>query len=426
MISETVNEIHGLDWESNWRIENGQDSYVVPFATIRPVNIVFHGEEKFDYAQYGIHLGQEDNLTFLGPSTQIITGQFIDCRRNSPTLHKRVTAQWNPTSQRFLRIPPGVAHAFDSLENIFTINAYKQYLPDPNVWLAGQTAWNAGSDVVNFEMDVTDDLLPIVEPNQNEASDVFYQLIAENQRNTLPDLNHEYPTTNDVALDDGTEVRLMFKKISSASSSIPEWEPIAGIDGAGWVRHLLIPSGDKSGYVPLLDARPLYIVDHGEVQYSHDAYGIHLGQRDCLTFLGPASQLVNLTMTDCRNNSPTFHNTVSLQFTPNALRYLIIPNGVAHRFERLENVFTVNRPVLFVDNEGSYEPGNDVIDWPIDRQPFPKLEINTIPARQEFYINQMLAQKELQLAPPMHATPMVLLTKDRQGSPIRVALRKMT
>ena len=81
--------IDGLRWEANWRASNGGTSYVIPFPTMRPFNIVFHGDRKFDYGHYGIHLGQEDNLTFLGSSDALIVGYFIDCRRGSPTFRKK-------------------------------------------------------------------------------------------------------------------------------------------------------------------------------------------------------------------------------------------------------------------------------------------------------------------------------------------------
>ena len=108
--------ILGLRWEENKRIDNGTDSFVVPFPSTRPVNLVFHGEEPFEYGHYGIHLGQEDQLTFLGNSDQEITAYFIDCRDSSSTLHQRFVTQLTPNSGRRLCIPPGVAHAFDGLE----------------------------------------------------------------------------------------------------------------------------------------------------------------------------------------------------------------------------------------------------------------------------------------------------------------------
>jgi dTDP-4-dehydrorhamnose 3,5-epimerase-like enzyme len=416
--------ILGLEWRHNWHINNGQDSFVIPFASLRPINLVFHGEEEFNYGHYGIHLGQADFLTFLGSKDHVITGYFIDCRRGSPTLHQKVKMQWHPTSDLSLYIPNGVAHAFDGLEKIFTLNNYRLFLPDPERWASGDTEWNIESDVINLPMGILDKDLPTLDANEHEASEVFYQLIAERQRTSISKLEHEYPFTEDVTLENGKTVRLMLHKQRSSNDLIPEWEPIEGIKGAGWSRHLVVWSSDHSGFVPLLDPAPFYVVDHGENAYSHDAYGIHLGQEDRLTFLGSESHMIRLTMIDCRQNSETLHNKVCVEFSPSSLRYLVIPNGVAHRFEGLEKVFTVNRPKIFVTNEDDYEPSNDVIDWSVERQDFPKLEIHEIPASPSFYMKQVYAQSKLMELPPEYATPMVFLTQDSEGNAVKVALRK--
>jgi dTDP-4-dehydrorhamnose 3,5-epimerase-like enzyme len=423
---ETDLEILGLKWQSNWHINNGQDSFVVPFASLRPVNLVFHGEEKFNYGHYGIHLGQADCLTFLGSTKHVITGYFIDCRHNSPTLHKRLKIQWHPSSGLSLYIPNGVAHAFDGLEKIFTLNNYHLFLPDPTQWVNGNTEWNIESDVINLPMNISDEDLPTLHANENEASDIFYQLIAERQKASILQLKHEYPFTEDVTLENGKTVRLLLHKQRIHTELTPEWATIEEIEGVGWSRHLVVWSGDHSGFVPLLDAAPFYIVDHGENAYSHDAFGIHLGQEDRLTFLGSKSHKIRLTMVDCRQGSKTLHNKVCIEFSPSSLRYLVIPNGVAHRFEGLEKVFTINRPKVFVTNEDDYEPSNDVIDWSVDRQDFPQLKIHTNPASPTFYAKQVYAQNKLMELPPEYATPMVFLTQDSEGNSVRVALRKTT
>lgn len=423
-MNSQIATINGLRWEENWRIENGQDSYVIPFPTLNPANIVFHGEEKFDYGHYGIHLGQEDRLTFLGAANQVITAYFIDCRRGSPTLHQRIKLEFHPNSGRTLCIPPGVAHAFDGLETVFTINNYRLFLPDPEEWAAGNTDWNLENDVINIPMDITDADLPILRPNEHEASELFYQIIASHQRATIPEIQYVYPFTEDVTLDNGQSVRLLFRQKQKQSLAIPEWKAIEGIDGVGWQKHLLLPSGEHSGFIPLLDARTFYVVDHGEIEYSHDAYGIHLGQEDRLSFLGPSNQQVQLTLVDCRQGSKTHHQKVTITFTPDPRRYLVIPPGVAHCFVGLEKVFTINRPKIFVTNEQEYQPGNDVIDWPLDRTDFPTLQVHETPASREFYHHQKLAQEELLATPVQHSTPLVLMTEDSTGNSVRVALRK--
>ncbi|WP_337239681.1 hypothetical protein [Proteus faecis] len=90
-LNKNIN-IAGLHWISRWRVNNGKkDSYVVPFATTYPINIIYHGKSKFKYGQYGIHLGQQDTLTFLGNKNKKILAKFIDCRKYSPTFKSVLT-----------------------------------------------------------------------------------------------------------------------------------------------------------------------------------------------------------------------------------------------------------------------------------------------------------------------------------------------
>jgi dTDP-4-dehydrorhamnose 3,5-epimerase-like enzyme len=422
--TQTIN-IAGLQWHPNWRIPNGEDSYVVPFPTLRPATLVFHGDEKFDYGHYGIHLGQADVLTFLGPSDQTITGYFIDCREGSETAGQRDFLTWTPDSGRALRIPPGVAHAFEGLEGVDTLNTYELFLPSPEAWLGDSTEWRADSDIINLPMDVADEDVPLFAPNVRRASDVWYQIVAAQQRKAIPLLEYEYPFTQDVTTDAGENVRVQLRKSrASATDRLPEWEPISSIDGLGWAAHPVLWSGAQSGFVPLLDALTLYAIDHGESGYTHDAYGIHLGQEDHLTFVGPTDHEVTVHFMDCRAGSPTLNNETSVVFTPNALRYLSIPPGVGHRFENIERVFTINRPKSYVPASGEYEPGNDVVDWPAEQRPGPALAVNGEPAELRFYQLQVAAQVNLQKSPASHDTPSIVMAETADGETVRVAFRK--
>lgn len=420
-----VEAIPDVRWVQNTRLDNGQDSYVIPFPHLTPANIVFHGERKFDYGHYGIHLGQADILTFLGPADQQITARFIDCRSDSPYARREVSITFEPSSARALYIPPGVAHAFDGLERVHTINSYQLFLPTPEDWVGGRTEWTIENDVINVPMDADSSTVPLHVPNSEPASDVFYQLVADRQRTTIPTLDHEYPFTEDVTTEDGRTARLMLKKrIDRSGQDSPQVESVGEIDGVRWERHLIVFSGPNSGFVPLLDSTPYYVVDHGHESYSHDAFGIHLGQEDRLTFLGPPDQEIVLRLVDCRVGSETRHLQSTVHFRPDPKRCLIIPNGVAHRFEGLERVYTLNRPRVFLAPDGTYDPSTDVVDWPADRTDFPLFEANTIPAEASYYRAQVEAQRAFLQAPPSHGTPMVLLTNDAEGNPVRVALRR--
>ncbi len=416
--------IQGLRWKENWRIENGNDSYVVPFPTLRPATLVFHGESMFSYGHYGIHLGQADVLTFLGPSTGTITGHFIDCREGSPTAGVREKHVWSPTSARALYIPPGVAHTFDGLEFVDTINTYELFLPDPAEWIHGNLDWQPDADIINLPLDVADKDLPFYRPNAHPASELWYDTVAAQQRSAIPKMSYEYPMTRDVRFADGTVSRVELRRPLPKNEK-PDWEPFPEVHGVGWVRHPVIPSGPESGFSALLDRHPLYFIDHGETGYTHDAYGIHLGQEDRLTFVGPKSQKVTIRLIDTRVDSPTYGADTQFTFVPDPERYLLLPPGVGHAFEHIERVYTINRPRTLLPASGAeYRPGNDVIDWPLSKRPIPELRPNTVPAGNEYYEARVAEQKKLRQLPVTHATPAVLVTKDAQGREIRVALRK--
>lgn len=423
VVSESFS-IEGLGWRENWRIENGNDSYVVPFPTLRPATLVFHGETEFSYGHYGIHLGQADVLTFMGPSSGTITGWFIDCREGSPTAGMREKHTWSPTSARALYIPPGVAHTFDGLEFVNTINSYELFLPDPDEWVHGSLDWQPDADIINIPLDIADEDIPLYKPNAHPASELWYDMVAAQQRAMIPKVAYEYPVTRDVKLADGTVRRVELRRPLPKEDK-KNWEPLADVFGVGWVRHPVIRSGAESGFSALLDRHPLYFIDHGETGYTHDAYGIHLGQEDRLTFAGPRDQEVTLHLIDTRVDSPTYGADVTYTFHPDPERYLLIPPGVGHAFEHLENVYTVNRPRTLLPEDGSeYQPGNDVIDWPVAQRPIPALRANTVPASREYYEARVADQKALRALPVTHSTPSVMMIKGKDGKEIRVALRK--
>jgi len=418
--------IQGLEWRDNWRIENGNDSYVVPFPTLRPASLVFHGESEFSYGHYGIHLGQADVLTFLGPSEgTAVTGYFIDCRLGSPTAGMRETRVWSPTSARALYIPAGVAHTFDGLERVNTINTYELFLPSPEAWVQGDLDWQPDADIINLPLDVADQDLPYFVPNSHPAGEAWYDIVADQQRAAIPKLaSVEFPMTRDMQLVDGSVRRVELRRRLTRSAK-PNWEPFPGVFGVGWVRHPVIPSGPESGFSVLVDRFPLYFIDHGETGYSHDAYGIHLGQEDRLTFVGPKDRTVTIRLIDTRADSPTYGADTSFTFSPDPEHYLLLPPGVGHAFEHIEKVYTINRPRTLLPADGrEYRPGNDVIDWPVEKRPIPTLQPNALPAGRDYYEARVADQKELRRTPATHSTPAVLLTRDADGREIRVALRK--
>jgi hypothetical protein len=280
--------------------------------------------------------------------------------------------------------------------------------------------------VVNLPDDVLPEDAPLFVPNEAEASESWYELVAEIQSRSLRELNSEYPMTADVTLDDGKSVRIKLKKRLADRPRIDEPVPATRtIEGVQWQEHLVLPSGPHSGFVPLIDRRPMYFIDHGTAEYTHDAYGIHLFQEDRLTFLGPTDQTVTVHFFDARKSSGTAGNEETITFSPSPHRMLLIPPGVAHAFEHIERVFTVNRPrSMEVPGTDFGSPTSDVVDWPLNDMPRPLFDTGKHEVSEAFYSARVEAQLEAMKETATAETPAVLLVDQPDGTKVRVALRK--
>ncbi|MCU0329308.1 MAG: dTDP-4-dehydrorhamnose 3,5-epimerase family protein [Chitinophagales bacterium] len=415
-------EIIGLKWELRWRQPNGEQSFVVPFASNKPFQMVYHGEEEFKYGHYGVHLGQEDRLTFLGDPTQEIKGFFIDCREDSMTFKNKIEFSFYPSTDKTLCIPQGVAHSFDNLENVFTINDYNLYLPDKNDFENGTTLWNPSGDVINLDLDVnTDDIIGYKE-NKNNVSLKYYQLVAYNQKKVLSDGIKEYTYTQEININNKL-FQVRFNKNKVTEYDLPEWEGYSEIEGLGWNRHLILKSGETSGFVPFTECKPYYIIEHGHNRiYTHDAFGIHLGQQDRLTFVGDPNQMVKARFIDMRENSPTKFNKVEFEFKSSPYKFLVIPPGVAHAFESIQKIFTINQPFIFTDDVYKYQPANDVIDWPINNTNYKLFKTSKTPLDDKYYYHLAIAQAKIMESPPVSSAYTYLF--DENGKQQKVILRK--
>jgi hypothetical protein len=254
---------------------------------------------------------------------------------------------------------------------------------------------------------------------------VFYETLSEMQKATLGTIEYDFPHTEDVPDADGRIVTLEFKKRLSAAQQMPDWIPVEGIDAVGWQKHLLVWAGDTAGYAALADPSPFQVIDHGRKPYSTDAYGIHLEWEDRLTFVGPFQHTVRVKLLDCRNGSPTQGCEVCHEFKPSPFRMLVIPPGVAHAFEGLERVFTINRPLRRAGSPDQLEPGNDVIDWPLAKRPAPAFDIERVDFHFDYYRKLAEHQRDyLALKDESPSTPTILLVDDGSGREVRVAIRR--
>ncbi|UYA58824.1 dTDP-4-dehydrorhamnose 3,5-epimerase family protein [Pectobacterium colocasium] len=417
-------DIDGLHWVPRWRVNNGKsDSFVVPFVTTYPVNIVFHGENEFKYGQYGIHLGQQDTLTFLGNENQVIRAKFIDCRINSPTFKQAIEFDINPSSAKTLIIPPGVAHTFHNLENVFTLNSYTLFLPDFDELSSANLNWSPGNDVINIPEDISPQDVPGYVPMTEEAASIVYHRIGEFQQENLKKHKFQHSETREFILDDGSKINLRIREEIKDEEKVNL--PHSNIVGVEFREIPSVKTGRESCIVPLTRKSPMYIVEHGNDHYDFDSYGLHLGQEDHLTFLGKMKHEITLKLVDMREGSETLFMEDEITFTPYPNVELVIPCGVAHALINMAGVITVNRPVIFLNQEKEYIPGHDVIDWPISNKSYMSYKANNIEASTDYYEFLVSQQKDLVREAPTHNTPKsVIVFDEKSGKHVKVLLKE--
>lgn len=169
-----TSKINGVLFKEAPSIKTGKESCIVPLTRRSPLYFVEQATKKydFDFDFYGLHLGQEDHLIFLGNSKQEINLKLVDMRENSDTLFTEEEIVFYPSPNLELVIPCGVAHALINMANIITVNRPVLYFDDKNEYLLGY-------DVIDWPIENKDYLS--YKTNKIEASDNFYQQIVSKQ-----------------------------------------------------------------------------------------------------------------------------------------------------------------------------------------------------------------------------------------------------
>jgi len=335
------------------------------------VVIGFHGRERPREAGHlRLHVGTAHRLIFLGDPGRVVRGDFIDCRKDSATRHHRVSLAFHPDSARILCVPAGVAHAFTGLEGLFVVDEPALFLPDVAALVRDGLEARAGDDVRGVVITCPDDRLPVVEQHVHAAAEKLYAFVGEELRGGAPAVQG-FPLGEVVGRDDVVDAH------RAGADRTPDWEPLAGIHGAGWQRNLVLTSrtstesGTESGVLVMSEPGVRQVVDHGIHPYEHGAYGIHISLEDRLTFLGDRDRVARATLVDCREGSPTLHARVDVEFRPSPFRQLIIPPGVAHALQGLSGIFTINRAKPYLDRDGRYPADQRTVEWPLDRSDYP-------------------------------------------------------
>ena len=352
----------------------------------------------------------------------MITARFIDCRKQSATFRHQLDLAFSPSSSKTLVIPPGVAHTFNNLGGVTTLNDYRLFLPNATAIADSKPAWTPENDIINLPLNIASQDLEGFTPLTEPAGPEIYFAIAEHQAEHLQHLTHAHSETRAFTLRNGEQVTLRLRE--KIAPKAPSALPVSSIPGVRFVRRPSMQTGPHSAIIPVPGPSPFYLVEHGQHPYDFDSYGIHLGQEDHLIFLGPAQQRIQLKLVDMRRDSTTLHKEETLTFGCASDLELVIPCGVAHALSNLRGVQTLNRPHLFLDPGKPYRPGDDIIDWPLDKRPFPSFEVNRQPASHADYQFLIEQQRELMQHPASHSTPKALYLLDEQtGEQVKVLIK---
>jgi len=159
----------GLYWIHNYYLRTSAHSRIVlPHPGQNNFTAVYHATDFAEsshngYEVYGIHIGQVDVLTFLAADARRMSGHFVDCRENSRTLHKDVSLEFGGDPDRALVIDRGIAHIFDNLTGMVTLNQMRIFMD------FGNPDFDPNIDVLNVPRDTPPADFPSVRVNRFRA-----------------------------------------------------------------------------------------------------------------------------------------------------------------------------------------------------------------------------------------------------------------
>jgi dTDP-4-dehydrorhamnose 3,5-epimerase len=180
-------EIPGLEWVANdFALTGAHSRIVIASAGQMFTNIVWHAPaDDFNYEVFGIHVGQDDRLTFINGKE--IVGRFVDCRKGSPTYHKTVEMTFDGNPDRKLVISRGIAHWFGNLEGVVTRNEPMLY------WAIGNDDFDPAIDTINVPREAAVQDFPSVTVNPWRIPNLLSQVILLSQRLRLRKGQKNYP-----------------------------------------------------------------------------------------------------------------------------------------------------------------------------------------------------------------------------------------
>ncbi len=197
-------------------------------------------QRDFAYGTYGIHVGQDDRLTFFGDG-QSIVAHLIDCRAGSPTLGTEIAISFCASSGRVLVVPAGVAHTLDGLACVVT--------RDEPVWYADSNPdWDPDNDLISFPRDAV--TAPVVQVNKQKLPVAAHLLISKMSQ-VANGANHAaYSARYQVNV--GGEMR--YVKVTPDWSGLPSLDELAGFPAVAALTNYSLTGPRSYTIVPSTDS----------------------------------------------------------------------------------------------------------------------------------------------------------------------------
>ncbi len=332
-------------------------------------DFVTHGPH-FEYSTLGIHVGQDDRLTFFEEPGRWIEGYFVDCREGSATLHRRIVHRFEASPLRRLVIPRGVAHTFDGLSGVTT--------RDEPVWYSGENNphWNINNDLISVLR--TAETFPVVQVNDYRLPEELHVYMTQLSQAVL-DEPKPYSTRFKLRIGD-REQYVMFQENSWEDEGRALQPLLDAVQAPGFsARRSRYAITGKASWtlVPNTGSGVADVMHLGAVGVdAPERLFVHRRTRKWYTVLTGEGAPLRIDCLDLRPNSATFGRRASfMTVCEPRVSYRIEP-GVAYAFGVKQGVYIRSENEVYVDED---EPR---IDLPAFGQDFEAVDTTDFSATQ--------------------------------------------
>lgn len=333
-------------------------------------------ESGFHYSTYGIHVGQDDRLTFMGGAGKKIQGYFVDCREKSSTFHQIVRLRFSSSFNRRLVIPRGVAHTFDYLEGVVTRDEPIWYVDCDN------PAWNIDNDLVSISRDSRLDDFPSVRVNRLRLPDeahIYLSKLSQSLLESPKSYLARYPVT--IA---GVETFVMLepKVWSNDAEYLSRLISSVDIPGVQIKRNRYALTGGQSyTLVPNTEACIADVLILKADDQRAKIFYWHARTRKIYTFLNNEAATISVECIDVRPQSPTYGRMFVFSVPCDPRISVWIDQGIAYVLRcSLDTIIRCEHEVYADINEPRVDIpmfGQDMIRL-FDHEPYPSTNLPTL------------------------------------------------